>query len=140
MLEGAFSMCLPWLVSISIVFLSDVVWFRLFVPYCWDTRDTTPTVRSVCHEREAVAIKEIERLMLRAPDEDQLEKPHGVLSHCLLEAEGLVAERKRFGSNTQIIEAFLAAKSVGACSATAIRYYSTTLEAFAGDMGSPSSG
>lgn len=77
--------------------------------------------------------------MVRALDEDQLEKLHGVLSHCLLEAEDLVAERKRFGSNTQIIEAFLAAGSIGGCSARAIRYYSITLEALAGDMGSPSS-
>lgn len=77
--------------------------------------------------------------MVRALDEDQLEKLHGVLSHCLLEAEDLVAERKRFGSNTQIIEAFLAAESIGGCLARAIRYYSITLEAFAGDMGSPSS-
>ena len=49
------------------------------------------------------AIKEIERLMVPVLDEDQLEKLHAVLSHCLLEAEDLVAKRRRFGNNAQII-------------------------------------
>lgn len=83
------------------------------------------------------AIKEIERLMVPVLDEDQLEKLHAVLSHCLLEAEDLVAKRKRFGSNAQTIEAFLAAKSIEGCSSRTIRYYSTTLEAFAAGVSKP---
>lgn len=83
------------------------------------------------------AIKEIERLMVPVLDEEQLEKLHAVLSHCLLEAEDLVAKRRRFGNNAQIVGAFLAAKSIEGCSARTIRYYSTTLEAFAEAMGKP---
>ena len=82
-------------------------------------------------------VKEIERLMAPVLDGSQLEKLHAVLTHCLPEIDDLATKQNRFGNNTQIIEAFLAAKSIEGCSSRTIGYYSATLRAFAATLDKP---
>ena len=88
------------------------------------------------HEK-LFAVKEIERLMAPSLDVPQLEKLHAVLTHCLLEVDDLLIKRAQFGSNHQILEAFLAAKSIEGCSPRTIKYYSVTLRGFASTLAKP---
>lgn len=83
------------------------------------------------------AIREIERLMAPVLRPDQLSKLHAVLDHCLLESGDFPLRNTQFGTNEQLIDAFLSAKSIEGCSARTIRYYSITLRRFSDMLGKP---
>lgn len=82
-------------------------------------------------------IQEIEHMMAAVLDGSQLKRLHDVLNQCLLNEKDFEVVLGAFGSNEEVLEAFLCAKRLEGCSERSLRYYATTLRRFMAQIDKP---